>query len=64
MTFGPALIGIEIDGRLGNEGFSKDAATANSSGVGPAGSIAYGYSFKSDAGSMSLAESVRYLARR
>src|SRR5262245_19974861 len=44
MTFGPALIGIELDGRWGDEKFEKNATAPNNSGIGPAGSIAYAYS--------------------
>jgi hypothetical protein len=51
MTFGPALIGIELDGRLGDEKFARDGAAANTNSVfGPAGAIFYRYNFSNEAG--------------
>jgi hypothetical protein len=50
MTFGPALIGIELDGRWGEERFARDGAAANSSGATQAGGIFYRYGFTNDAG--------------
>jgi hypothetical protein len=51
MTFGPALVGIELDGRWGNERFAKDdGSVANTNGFAPAGRISYGYSFANQAG--------------
>src|SRR5262249_54014674 len=50
MTFGPALVGIELDGRWGNEKFEGNAISANNSGVSPAGAILYRYDFTNDAG--------------
>jgi hypothetical protein len=50
MTFGPALIGIELDGRWGEEKFTQANKVVNTNGIGPAGTISYGYTFKNDAG--------------
>jgi hypothetical protein len=50
MTFGPALIGIELDGRTGDEKFAGNGAAANTSVVGPAGGILYRYNFSNEAG--------------
>jgi hypothetical protein len=50
MTFGPALIGIELDGRAGEEKFTRDGAAANNSGLTPAGAIFYRSDFTNDAG--------------
>jgi hypothetical protein len=50
MTFGPALVGIELDGRAGEEKFTRDAAAANNSGLTPAGAIFYRYDFTNDGG--------------
>jgi hypothetical protein len=52
MAFGPAVIGIELDGRWGSEGFDKKAivpafSAGSSSGGGP---VAHSYAFKNDAG--------------
>jgi len=50
-VFGPALVGIELDGRWGNETFDKSAAVPNPNGFSlPGGQIAYSYRFKNDAG--------------
>src|SRR5438309_2012028 len=51
MAFGPALIGIELDGRWGEEKFSTDATAANtnSSTTTPGGQVAYSFSSNSDA---------------
>jgi hypothetical protein len=50
MTFGPALIGIELDGRWGEEKFTQANKAANNNGIAPVGTISYGYTFKNDAG--------------
>jgi hypothetical protein len=50
MTFGPALVGIELDGRAGEENFSSEGVRANNSGLTPAGAIFYRYNFSNDAG--------------
>jgi len=51
MTFGPALIGIELDGRWGDEKFSRDGTAGNINSIfGPSGAIFYRYNFSNDAG--------------
>lgn len=50
MTFGPALIGIELDGRWGDEKFANASLAANSNGITPAGAISYNYSFTNEGG--------------
>jgi hypothetical protein len=50
MTFGPALVGIELDGRLGDEKFAREGTAANNSGISPAGAIFYRYEFTNESG--------------